>query len=162
MFYLDFKDICNEWWISGVETASKKRQDCSQEDSGDLGPLADSDGLLGDLGQSMYPPLCLHLCSGNTDAWQLCKLARLRGRTVRNQEFCSVKDCKVQCFVCSTGKWGGETSRTLPQGSTALCGAEWESESLPSTSDTCGLVYWLSRSSLHPFLSLSSFLLSYL
>lgn len=159
MFYLDFSDICNDWRISGVETASKKRQDCSQQDSGDLGPLAGSAvGLLGDLGQLIYPPLCLHLGSGNTDACQLCKLARLQVELARNQEFCSVKDCngRVQCFICSTGKWGGETSKTLPQGN------KWESESLPSTPDTCALDCWFSRSSLRPFLSLSSFLLSYL
>lgn len=81
MFYLDFNDICNEWWIPGMETTSKKRQDGSQQDSGGLGPLAGSAiGLLGDLGQSVYPPLCLHLGSGNTDACQLCKLVRLWGR----------------------------------------------------------------------------------
>lgn len=78
MVYLDF----NEWWVSRTETASKKRQDGSQQDSGDLGLLAGSAvGLLGDLGQSVDPPLCLHLGSGNTDASQLCRLARLRGRT---------------------------------------------------------------------------------
>lgn len=27
MFYLDFNDICNEWWIPGMETASKEREE---------------------------------------------------------------------------------------------------------------------------------------
>lgn len=95
MFYLDF----NEWWVSRTETASKKRQDDSQQDFGDLGLLAGSAvGLLGDLGQSVDPPLCLHLGSGNTDASQLCKLARLWGRTVQEPGILLCKELQGPVF----------------------------------------------------------------
>ena len=82
-----------------METSSKKRRDGSQQDSGDLGPLAGSAvGLLGDLGQSVYPPLCLHLGSGNTDASQLCKLARLRGRTGQEPGILLCKELQGPAF----------------------------------------------------------------
>lgn len=82
-----------------METASKKRQDGSQRDSGDPGPLAGpAVGLLGDLGPSAYPPLCLHLGSGSTDACQLCKLARLRGRTGQEPGILLCKELRGPAF----------------------------------------------------------------
>lgn len=121
MFYLDFNDICNEWWISGMETASKKRQDGSQQDSGALGPLAGSAvGLLGDLGQSVYPPLCLHLGSENTDACQLCKLARLWGRTGQEPGILLCKELQhpvFHFFYRKMKRWDLRNSPTKVQGS---------------------------------------------
>jgi len=82
-----------------METTSKKRQDGSQQDSVSSGPLAGSAvSLLGDLGQSAYSPLFLHLGSGNTDTCQLCKLARLRGRTGKEPGILLCKELQGPVF----------------------------------------------------------------